>query len=354
MSQITYRDAGVNTAEGARAVEAIRDAVRSTYTPEVIGDIGGFGGLFSAAALQDMADPILVSGTDGVGTKIELARRLGDCSTIGIDLVAMCANDIVVSGARPLFFLDYLVVEKLEASLAATLVGGIAEGCRQAGCALIGGEMAEHPGTMPPGEFDLAGFATGVVDRPRMIGPHLVRAGDVILGLASSGPHSNGFSLVRRALTDNLSDKELRLRQLADGRSLAVALLAPTRIYVQALLAALEAALPLHAAAHITGGGISENLNRALPAGLNAEIDMQSWDIPEVIQIVCQAAGLEKDEALRTFNMGIGMALICPPEAEAAFREHLAATDRVWRIGEVVAAADPQASPQVIYTMGER
>ena len=257
MSELTYKDAGVDIVEGARAVDAIRGLVRSTYTSEVIGDIGGFGGLFSAAALKGMDDPVLVSGTDGVGTKLELAKRLGRFDSIGIDLVAMCANDIVVSGARPLFFLDYLAVGKLESGFAAEVVGGIAEGCRQAGCALIGGEMAEHPGTMAEGDFDLSGFCVGVVDRPRMLGPQRVQAGDIILGLASSGLHSNGYSLVRRALTDGLSQDELLSRRLSDGQLLADALLAPTLIYVKPLLQALDSGLRIHAAAHITGGGIS-------------------------------------------------------------------------------------------------
>jgi phosphoribosylformylglycinamidine cyclo-ligase len=353
MPTTTYKDAGVDIAEGARAVEAIRTLVSSTYTPEVIGDIGGFGGLFSAASLKNMADPVLVSGTDGVGTKLELARRLADHSTIGIDLVAMCVNDIVVSGARPLFFLDYLAVGKLEAAFAAEVVAGIAEGCRQAGCALIGGEMAEHPGTMREGEYDLSGFCVGVVDRPKMIGPHLVREGDIILGLASSGLHSNGFSLVRRALTDALSDEQLAKRKLSDGEKLGKALLAPTRIYAKPLLEALDAGLPIHAAAHITGGGITENLNRALPAGLDAQVTLATWNVPTVIQEVGDAANLDIYEMLSTFNMGIGMALICPPDALAAVTRHFLAQGKLFRIGEVRPAEDPTAKGKVVYKLKE-
>ncbi|MDR0350626.1 MAG: phosphoribosylformylglycinamidine cyclo-ligase, partial [Coriobacteriales bacterium] len=256
MPAITYKDAGVDTAEGARAVDAIRDVVRSTYGPEVIGDIGGFGAFFSASAFRDMLDPILVAGADGVGTKLELARRLGDYSTVGIDLVAMCANDIVVSGARPLFFLDYLAVGRLEAAFAQAIVTSIADGCRQAGCALVGGETAEHPGLMKAGDFDLSGFCVGVVDRQKMLGPQSVREGDAILGLASSGLHSNGFSLVRRALTNNLSDQELAQRELSSKEPLGAALLRATRVYVKPLLAARDAGLPIHAAAPLTGGGI--------------------------------------------------------------------------------------------------
>jgi phosphoribosylformylglycinamidine cyclo-ligase len=349
MAALTYKDAGVDTGEGARAVDAIMAAVRTTYTPEVIGDLGGFGGLFSAAALKRMDEPILVSGTDGVGTKLELAKRLGDYSTVGIDLVAMCANDIVVSGARPLFFLDYIALGKIEADFVAEIVEGIAEGCRQAGCALIGGEMAEHPGTMEEGDFDLSGFCVGVVDRPEMIGPELVGEGDVILGLASNGLHSNGFSLVRRALTDTLSDEELASRRLPTGDRLGEALLAPTRMYVKPLLAALEAGLPLHAAAHITGGGITENLDRALPAGLDAEVTLATWDVPAVITEVVEAAGLDVFEALKTFNLGIGMAIICPADGLAAVTEHFLSSGAVYRLGTVIKGGDPEAPGTVVY-----
>jgi phosphoribosylformylglycinamidine cyclo-ligase len=349
MSEMTYKDAGVDIEEGARAVDAIKAVVQATYTPEVIGDIGGFGGLFSAAAFKDMEDPVLVAGTDGVGTKLDLARRLGNHTTVGIDLVAMCANDIVVSGARPLFFLDYLAVGRLEAAFAAEVVTGIAEGCKQAGCALIGGEMAEHPGTMGRGDYDLSGFCVGVVDRPKMIGPRRVCEGDVILGLESSGLHSNGFSLVRRALTDALSDGELDARRLPNGKRLGEALLAPTRIYVKPLLTALDAELPIHAVAHITGGGITENLNRVLPTGLDACVTLATWDVPAVIQEVIEAAGLGLSEALRTFNMGIGMTLVCPPDAVAAVTKHFLASGRVFRIGEIVATSTPDAPGQVCY-----
>jgi phosphoribosylformylglycinamidine cyclo-ligase len=328
VTELTYKDAGVDIDEGARAVGAIKGAVRSTYTPEVIGDLGGFGGLFSAAALKDMAEPVLVSGTDGVGTKLELAKRLGKFDSIGIDLVAMCVNDIVVSGARPLFFLDYLALGKLDAAFAAEVVGGIAEGCRQAGCALIGGEMAEHPGVMEPGDFDLSGFAVGAVDRPKIIGPERVVPGDIVLGLASSGFHSNGYSLVRKAYADELGEAEFA--EAAD------ALIAPTRIYVKPLLAALDAGLEIHAAAHITGGGITENLNRVLPVGTNAEIVLGTWFVPEIIDTVIEAAGLNIDEALKTFNMGIGMALVVPAAAVGAVTKHfLDSGEKVYRLGEI-------------------
>jgi phosphoribosylformylglycinamidine cyclo-ligase len=346
LGKITYKDAGVDIEAGAAAVDGIKAAVRRTYTPEVIGDLGGFGGLFSAAAFKQMDEPILVSGTDGVGTKLELAQRIGKLDTVGIDLVAMCANDIVTCGAKPLFFLDYIAIGKLEPQLVTGIVEGIATGCQQAGCALIGGEMAEHPGLMAAGNFDLSGFCVGVVDRPKMIGPDKVQAGDVVIGVASSGIHSNGYSLVRRALTDSLSDAELQAAEMANGQLLSEALLEPTRIYVQPLIAALEAGLPIHAAAHITGGGITNNLDRALPLGLNAQITLGSWVIPPVIHEVAYKTGLELDELLTTFNMGIGMALIVPAAAADDVIKHFRlpgsqTKDRhggVFEIGKIVAA----------------
>ena len=354
MAEISYKDAGVDIDEGARAVEAIRAAVSETYTPEVIGDIGGFGGLFSAASFKDMDDPVLVSGTDGVGTKLELARRMGDHSTVGIDLVAMCVNDIVTCGARPLFFLDYLAVGKLDATFAAELVGGIAQGCKQAGCALIGGEMAEHPGVMAEDDYDISGFCVGVADRARMIGPQRVCAGDTIIGLASSGLHSNGFSLVRRAFSDKLTDEELRCMRLPepDGRPVGEALLAPTRIYVSTLLDVIERfELDVHAAAHITGGGITENLNRVLPAGLDAMVQLGSWPALPIISKVAEEASLTQDELFRTFNAGIGLALVVSHEAAEAvcvyINEH--SDDTAYRIGEVIAALDSDHANRVHY-----
>ena len=255
--QITYKDAGVDIDEGARAVDAIRASVKSTYRPEVIGDIGGFGGLFSAAALKQMDDPILVSGTDGVGTKLALAQMAGKHDTVGIDLVAMCVNDVLACGAEPLFFLDYVAIGKLRSDHISQVVGGIAEGCRQAGCALVGGEMAEHPGVMNPDDYDLSGFCVGAVDRPKMLNPENVAEGDVILGLASTGIHSNGFSLVRRAVTEVMDAGELTVeRAELDGVSVLDALLAPTRIYVKSILELRREVPQIHAVAHITGGGI--------------------------------------------------------------------------------------------------
>ena len=314
--QITYADAGVDVDEGARAVDAIKAAVATTTRPEVIGGLGGFGSCFSAVALKDMEEPVLVSGTDGVGTKLAIAQLLNRHNTVGEDLVAMCVDDIVPMGAEPLFFLDYVAVGKLKAEAVAEVVGGIAEGCRKSGCALVGGEMAEHPGVMNPDDYDLAGFVVGVVDKPKILGPEKVSEGDIILGLPSSGIHSNGYSLVRKVAIEGKTVEELNqpLEEL-DGESLADAVLRPTTIYAGGLLAALRAGAPIKAMAHITGGGITENLNRALPSHLDAEVDRggeagPAWSIPPVISYVSKAANLSLDEQYRTFNMGVGMALI--------------------------------------------
>lgn len=339
-NSVTYAEAGVDIVEGARAVDAIKDTVHSTYRPEVVGDIGGFGGLFSIAAAKDMADPFLVSGTDGVGTKLKVAQRLGVHDTVGIDLVAMCVNDILATGAEPLFFLDYVAVGKLDAEAMAKIVGGIGEGCRQSGCALIGGEMAEHPGVMDPDDYDLSGFCVGLVDRPRMLDPESVREGDVLIGLASSGLHSNGYSLARKVCIEGRTEEELReAREDLGGQSILEALLTPTRIYVKPVRAVMEQ-VPggIRALAHITGGGITENLNRALPAGVNAEVDLGTWPIPPVVRFACEQANLSEAEALKTFNMGLGMVLIVDPAAAEAVEAALAAAgEETYRVGRIVA-----------------
>ena len=339
-NSVTYAEAGVDIVEGARAVDAIKDTVHSTYRPEVVGDIGGFGGLFSIAAAKDMADPLLVSGTDGVGTKLKVAQRLGVHDTVGIDLVAMCVNDILATGAEPLFFLDYVAVGKLDAEAMAKIVGGIGEGCRQSGCALIGGEMAEHPGVMDPDDYDLSGFCVGLVDRPRMLDPESVREGDVLIGLASSGLHSNGYSLARKVCIEGRTEEELReAREDLGGQSILEALLTPTRIYVKPVRAVMEQ-VPggIRALAHITGGGITENLNRALPAGVNAEVDLGTWPIPPVVRFACERANLSEAEALKTFNMGLGMVLIVDPAAAEAVEAALAAAgEETYRVGRIVA-----------------
>ena len=336
--QVTYAQAGVDIEEGARAVDAIKGVVHSTYRPEVVGDIGGFGGLFSIAAAKAMDDPLLVSGTDGVGTKLKLAQLLSKHDTVGIDLVAMCANDILATGAEPLVFLDYVAVGKLDADAMAAIVGGIGEGCRQAGCALIGGEMAEHPGVMDPDDYDLSGFCVGIVDRPKMLDPDTVRPGDVLVGLASTGLHSNGYSLARKVCVEGRTADELAAPvEALGGQTVVEALLTPTRIYVRPVRAVLDACPgAVRALAHITGGGITENLNRALNDGADAVVELGTWAVPPVVRHVCEAAHLSEAEALKTFNMGLGLVLIVDParvdEVEAALR---AAGEEPLRVGRV-------------------
>lgn len=337
--QITYSQAGVDIVEGARAVDAIKPLVKRTYRDEVVGDIGGFGGLFDISAAKDMEEPLLVSGTDGVGTKLKLAQLLGIHNTVGIDLVAMCVNDILACGAEPLFFLDYIAVGKLSAEAMSAIVEGIAEGCIMAGCSLIGGEMAEHPGVMDDSDYDLSGFCVGIVDKKKMLDPKNVKVGDVLVGLTSSGLHSNGYSLVRRACVDGKDMKELSLpREYLEGQSILEALLEPTRIYVKPVHSVLTA-LPnsVHALAHITGGGISENLNRALNPNVNASVQMGSWEVAPIIEFVCDAANLSKEEAYKTFNMGIGMVLIVAKEdADAVVKVLEDAGENACIIGNIV------------------
>ncbi|HEY3318626.1 MAG TPA: phosphoribosylformylglycinamidine cyclo-ligase [Coriobacteriia bacterium] len=331
----SYREAGVDIEEGARAVELMREAVRSTYRPGIIGDIGGFGGLF-APHFAGMREPVLVSGTDGVGTKLKLAQLLGRHDTVGIDLVAMCANDILVSGAEPLFFLDYIAIGKVTAEKVASIVEGIAEGCRQAGCALLGGETAEHPGVMAADDYDLSGFCVGLVDRPDIVDGSGIRAGDVVLGLASSGLHSNGFSLVRKLLVEG-REAELQLPRVdLGGITLGEALLTPTRIYARAVLALLER-VRVKGMAHITGGGITENLNRVLPPGLDARVVRGAWRMPKVFEILADAGRIAEGELYRTFNMGIGFCVVVAPEdapeAATILRDQ---GETVFEIGEII------------------
>ena len=334
----SYKAAGVDVTAGYKAVELMKAHVARTQTAGSLSGIGGFGGLFSAAALKQMDDPILVSGTDGVGTKLALAQMAGKHDTVGIDLVAMCVNDVLACGAEPLFFLDYVAIGKLRSDHISQVVGGIAEGCRQAGCALVGGEMAEHPGVMNPDDYDLSGFCVGAVDRPKMLNPENVAEGDVILGLASTGIHSNGFSLVRRAVTEVMDAGELTVeRAELDGVSVLDALLAPTRIYVKSILELRREVPQIHAVAHITGGGITENLNRALNDHVDAQVNEGSWTQPPIIDFVVEKAGLSREEALKTFNCGIGMCVICPPEVERAAIEQLESTgEKVFKIGSVI------------------
>ncbi|HEX9891008.1 MAG TPA: phosphoribosylformylglycinamidine cyclo-ligase [Actinomycetota bacterium] len=297
-----YRRAGVDLAAAARAVDMIRDVAATATRPEVVSGIGGFAGLFD---LGD--DRLLAAATDGVGTKLDLARRAARLDTIGIDLVAMCANDVVCTGAEPLFFLDYVAVERLVPKEVATVVTGVAEGCRRAGCALLGGETAEHPGVMPGGHLDLAGFCVGLVPRDHLLGPERVREGDLLIGLPSTGLHANGFSLVRRAI----EGLDLEAPAPWAGMPLARALLEPTAIYVEPVLAAARAGA-IHAAAHITGGGLMENVPRMLPEGLGATLDRSAWAVPEVFTFLAERADIPHGDMARTFNLGLGMVLAAP------------------------------------------
>ena len=308
---LTYSAAGVDIDAGERAVDRIKDTVRSTYRPEVLGDIGGFGALFRVPA--GYRDPVLVSSTDGVGTKAQVAQATGRYTTIGIDLVAMCVDDIVCQGAEPLFFLDYISVGQLDPAQIAELVDGVAEGCRRAGCALIGGEMAEHPGVMKPGEFDLVGFAVGVVERDDVLTGDRVAVGDVLIGLPSPGLRSNGYSLARTALLDVAGR---RLDEPAFGgthRTLADELLEPSVIYAPAVLATRRA-VDVRAVAHITGGGMPGNLNRVLPEGCDAVVDHRTWEAPRIFAEIQHAGGISDEEMARVFNLGIGMVVVVPPD----------------------------------------
>jgi phosphoribosylformylglycinamidine cyclo-ligase len=303
----TYRSAGVDIAAGEAAVERIKKQVRSTFRPEVLGDIGGFGGLVALPA--GYRQPVLVSSTDGVGTKAMVARAAGRYDTIGIDLVAMCVDDIVCQGAEPLFFLDYISVGALDPDVIDDLVSGVVEGCRQAGCALVGGEMAEHPGAMAPGEFDLVGFVVGVAERDRVITGTDARAGDVLIGLPSPGLRSNGYSLARRVLFDRAG---LRLDdELFPGHTVADELLRPSVIYAP-VVRRLLGDVDVRAVAHITGGGIVGNLPRVLPPGVDAHLERAAWEVPRVFTEVQRRGGISDDEMARVFNLGLGMVVVVP------------------------------------------
>lgn len=324
-----YREAGVDLAAAAKAVSLIRELSKGATRPEVVEGIGGFAGLFRIGEGRCLA-----AAADGVGTKLEVARLAGRLSTVGIDLVAMCADDVVCTGAEPLFFLDYVSLGRLVPEDVATIVGGIAEGCRLAGCALLGGETAEHPGVMEEGRYDLAGFCVGMVEERTLLGAHRVSDGDALMGLASSGPHANGFSLIRTAL---LADDPHVLRAVPEGfdRPLADELLEPTAIYAPLVVDLAREGL-VHAAAHVTGGGLPENVPRALPDGLGAELEVGSWPVAPIFELVRRAAGATDDDMFATFNMGVGMVLVVPGEVadEVAARSDAAGTN-AHRIGRV-------------------
>jgi phosphoribosylformylglycinamidine cyclo-ligase len=340
---LSYAQAGVDIDAGNALVERIKPIVKGTFRPGVMAGLGGFGALFELP-LDRYREPVLVSGTDGVGTKLKLAMQLGRHDTIGIDLVAMCVNDIVVAGAEPLFFLDYYATGRLDVDTATAVIGGIARGCELAGCALTGGETAEMPGMYAAGDYDLAGFAVGIVEKSRILQPDAVQVGDVLLGLASSGPHSNGYSLIRKVLEVSGAP----LDGAIGDTTLGDALLAPTRIYVKPLLALLSQ-VEVHALAHVTGGGLTENLPRVLPGHSCAEIDRGSWHLPPVFEWLQAEGRIADREMLRTFNCGIGM-VVCVPAASAARATAILEEqgETVYRIGQV-AGCECEA-PCVRYT----
>jgi phosphoribosylformylglycinamidine cyclo-ligase len=324
-----YRKAGVDLEAAAAAVDLIRDVASKATRPEVATSIGGFAGLYRIDGGR-----LLAAGADGVGTKTEIARMAGRLDTIGIDLVAMCANDVVCTGAEPLFFLDYLAVERVIPEEVAAIVSGVAEGCRRAGCALLGGETAEHPGVMEPGRFDLAGFCVGVVEESAVLDPSMVEEGDVLIGLPSTGLHSNGYSLVRQALLDS---GKYSLGDTVEGlsRPLADELLEPTAIYAPVLAELVRNGL-VKSAAHVTGGGLEENIPRALPEHLGAELDTSSWEIPPIFELLEREADLTEDEMRSTFNCGLGMVLVTSPKS---IDGALGASPKARRIGHVVAGS---------------
>ena len=337
----TYRDAGVDIDAGDALVENIKPFAKRTMRPEVMAGIGGFGALCGLPAKYK--EPILVSGTDGVGTKLKLAFELNRHDTIGIDLVAMSVNDILTQGAEPLFFLDYFACGKLDVATATDVVKGIAAGCEQSGCALIGGETAEMPGMYPSGEYDLAGFAVGVVEKSKIINGSTIHAGDVVLGLASSGAHSNGYSLIRRII----AEKKVDLTAQLDGRPLSEVILAPTRIYVKPVLQLMQS-IDVKGLAHITGGGIVDNVPRVLTEALTAHIDGKSWPRPPLFTWLQEQGNVAEAEMLRVFNCGIGMVIIvAAADAESAAAKLHAAGETVWPIGRIAARAPGEAQTVV-------
>lgn len=341
-TSISYRDAGVDMEAGDALVEQIKPYAKRTMRPEVLAGIGGFGSLFEMP--KKFKKPVLVSGTDGVGTKLKLAFELNKHDTVGIDLVAMSVNDILVQGAEPLFFLDYFACGKLEVGTAAQVIKGIAEGCEQSGCALVGGETAEMPGMYPAGEYDLAGFAVGCVDKESIINGTTIAAGDVVLGLASSGAHSNGYSLIRKLIANSGIDFESDFH----GKPFKDVVMAPTRIYVKPLLQ-LIATLPVKGMAHITGGGITENVPRVLPAGLTAEIKKGSWTMPPLFTWLQAQGNVTDSEMYKTFNCGIGMVVIVAKEQAAAAQKLLSdAGESVFEIGSIRAQQAGEAPTIVV------
>ncbi|GMQ96773.1 MAG: phosphoribosylformylglycinamidine cyclo-ligase [Gammaproteobacteria bacterium] len=338
---MTYKGAGVDIAAGNELVRRIKPLAKSTARSGVLAGIGGFGGLFQMAGYTD---PVLVAGTDGVGTKLKLAIELDRHDSIGIDLVAMCVNDVLVQGAEPLFFLDYLATGKLDVDRAEAIIRGIAKGCRQAGCALLGGETAEMPGMYHGEDYDLAGFCVGVVERNAMIDGSQIRMGDVLVGIASSGPHSNGYSLIRTLITQSGAD----LAASFEGKTLGKILLAPTRIYVNSVHSLMRTRL-IHGLVHITGGGLTENLPRIMPETLRARIDTRSWRWPAIFNWLQTTGGIDTREMYRTFNCGIGMVVaVAPNDAKRCVEILGEQGEQAWQLGEIISATPDTAQVQFV------
>ncbi|MBL1265938.1 phosphoribosylformylglycinamidine cyclo-ligase [Candidatus Methylomicrobium oryzae] len=339
---LNYKSAGVDIEAGNNLVERIKPIAARTRIPGVMAGLGGFGSMFELP-LDRYREPVLVSGTDGVGTKLKLANEMNVHDTIGIDLVAMCVNDIIVQGAEPLFFLDYFATGRLDVDTAAAVIEGIGKGCEQAGAALVGGETAEMPGMYPDGEYDLAGFCVGIVEKSKALDGSKVKVGDKLLGIASSGPHSNGYSLIRKILAVSGAP----LNSPFEGKTLGETLLEPTRIYVKPLLALLEK-IDVHALAHITGGGITENLPRVLLDGIHAKVDLSAWQMPPVFKWLQEHGRIAEADMLTTFNCGIGMIVCVAPEDEQAASDILAALgETVYPIGELIGG---EGKPKVVYS----
>ena len=329
-----YKNAGVDIEAGYKSVELMKESVKRTMREEVLGGLGGFSGAFSLAKIKNMEEPVLLSGTDGCGTKVKLAFIMDKHDTIGIDAVAMCVNDIACAGGEPLFFLDYIACGKNYPEKIASIVSGVAEGCVQSDCALIGGETAEHPGLMPENDYDLAGFAVGVADKKDMITGEHIKAGDILIGIASTGVHSNGFSLVRKVFQMDKETLDTYHEEL--GKTLGEALLAPTRIYVKALRSVKEAGVTIKGCSHITGGGFYENIPRMLPDGVKAVVKKDSYEVPAIFKMMAREGQIEEQMMYNTFNMGIGMVLAVDPADVDKTIEALAKTgDQAWVIGEI-------------------
>ena len=331
-----YKKAGVDIEAGYRSVELMKKHVKETMRPEVLGGLGGFAGAFSLDSIKKMEQPVLLSGTDGCGTKVQLAYIMDKHDTIGIDCVAMCVNDIACSGGEPLFFLDYIACGKNYPEKIATIVSGVAEGCKQSGAALVGGETAEHPGLMPVDEYDLAGFAVGVVDKKDLITGENIKPGDKLIGIASSGVHSNGFSLVRKVF--EMTEESLNTYYDELGKTLGEALLAPTRIYVKALKKVKEAGVTIKGCSHITGGGFYENIPRMLPDGVKAVVKKDSYEVPAIFKLLAKTGDIEEEMMYNTYNMGIGMVLaIDPADVDKTMEALKAAGETCYELGQVEA-----------------